>query len=411
MSELTTEHYKMLLGLSDSWAVDSVVFEPAEKRVTVKISFVGKHLCCPECEAQCPQADLAPERKRRHLDTMQFAPEIHARVPRSRCAGCGVKTIKIPWAGKHSRFTLLFEAFAIEVLQACSNVKRAAELIGIDWSSAHAIMKRAVSRGLEKRSIEKVHNVGVDEKSFGSGQDYVSIMTDLDGSRVLEVVEERTTESADKLWQLLPEIQRKQVRAVAMDMWKPFINSARKHVPDAEIVHDKFHIAKYLNDAVDKVRRRENRVLRESEDTRLTGTKQLWLYAKKNLSRKRLKEVKRLVEDDLKTARAWELKENFRWFWRYVYSTSAEGFFYHWYDRAIESGLTPMIKVAKMLERHLPEILSYFRHRITNAKSEGYNSKIQSIKSAARGFRAFENYRIRILFYCGKLILKPEFSH
>jgi len=266
-------------------------------------------------------------------------------------------------------------------------------------------------RGLEKRSVEKVHHVGVDEKSFGSGHDYVSIMTDIDDSRVLEVVEERTTESADKLWEAMPPAQRKAVRAVAMDMWKPFIKSARKYVPEAEIVHDKFHIAKYLNKAVDQVRRRENRTLRESADTRLTGTKQLWLYAKKNLSRIRLKEIKRLQADDLKTARAWELKENFRWFWRYVYSTSAEGFFDHWYDRVIESGIKPMIKVAGMLERHLPEILSYFRHRITNATSEGYNSKIQSIKSAARGFRAFENYRTRILFYCGKLDLSTKCSH
>ena len=196
-----------------------------------------------------------------------------------------------------------------------------------------------------------------------------------------------------------------------MDMWGPFINSARKHVPEAEIVHDKFHIAKYLNDAVDKVRRRENRELRESEDMRLTGTRQLWLYAKPNLSRKRLKELKALQDDDLKTAKAWSMKENFRHFWRYVYSTSAEGFFETWYDWVIESGITPMIKVAEMLERHLPEILSYFRHRITNATNEGYNSKIQSIKSAARGFRAFENYRTRILFYCGKLMLKPDCSH
>lgn len=411
MNELTTDHYKMLLGLNDCWSVDSVVFEPDQRRVTVKISFCGSDLCCPDCDAQSPQADMAPERKWRHLDTMQFTTEIHARIPRSKCSKCGVKTIKIPWAGKHSRFTLLFEAFAIEVMQACSNVKRAAELIGIDWSTAHAIMERAVTRGLKKRTLDKVNHVGVDEKSFGSGQDYVSIMTDLDGSRVLEVVEERTNESAEKLWESLPETQRKQVRAVAMDMWGPFINSARKHVPEAEIVHDKFHIAKYLNDAVDKVRRKENRELRESEDTRLTGTKQLWLYAKSNLSRTRLKELKALQQDDLKTAEAWSMKENFRHFWRYVYSTSAEGFFETWYDWVVESGIAPMIKVAKMLERHLPEILSYFRHRITNATSEGYNSKIQSIKSAARGFRAFENYRTRILFYCGKLKLKPDCSH
>ena len=193
-------------------------------------------------------------------------------------------------------------------------------------------------------------------------------MTDIDGSRVLEVVEDRTTESAEKLWESLPQSQQNEVRAVAMDMWKPFIKAARKHVPESEIVHDKFHIAKYLNDGVDKVRRRENRMLRESEDTRRTGTKQLWLYAKKNLSRKRQKEIHELQDADLKTARAWSLKENFRWFWRYVYATSAEGFFDSWYDLVIESAIKPMIKVAKMLQRHLPAILSYFRYRITNGR-------------------------------------------
>ena len=190
------------------------------------------------------------------------------------------------------------------------------------------------------------------------------------------------------------------------------MKSAGKQVPEAEIVHDKFHIVKYLNEAVDKVRRRENRELMESEDKRLTGTKQMWLYAKKNLPRKRLKELKLLLNDDLKTSRVWALKENFRWFWRYVYSTSAEEFFAQWHESVLESEIKPMIKVADMLQRHLPGLLSYFRHKITNAISEGFNSRIQSIKSAARGFRAFENYRTRILFYCGRLDLShPRISH
>ena len=181
MSELTTEHYKMLLGLDDSWSVNSVNFEPDEKRVTVKISHLGSGLCCPDCETASPQADLAPERKWRHLDTMQFATEIHARVPRSKCSKCGVKTIAIPWAGKHSRFTLMFEAFAIEVLQAVSNVKHGAELLRISWDTAHKIMGRAVDRGMDERESTPIKYVGIDEKSFGKGQDYISTMVDIEG--------------------------------------------------------------------------------------------------------------------------------------------------------------------------------------------------------------------------------------
>jgi transposase len=407
MSELT-DHYRLLLGLDAAWRVEHVDFSLDEKKVEIRLSHLGGPLTCPECQAACSQADLAPERTWRHLDTMQFQTIIRARVPRAQCSQCGVKTVAAPWAGKHSRFTLLFEAFAIEVLQACSSVKRAAELLELDWQTTNQILERAVARGLTRRSTEEVRHVGVDEKSFGKGQSYVSVMTDLDGARVLEVVEDRTREAADTLWKALPEAQRAQILGVAIDMWEPFIGSARAHAPRAEIVHDKFHVSKHLNEAVDQVRRQENKQLKAEGDERLVGTKQLWLYNPANLSKKRMKALKDLKEESLKTARAWAIKHHFRRFWNYVYASSAAVFFRDWYGWAVRSRLKPIAAKAKMLKGHLPELLSYFRQPITNAMSEGFNSRIQSIKSSARGFRAFENYRARILFYCGKLDMRPE---
>jgi transposase len=406
MSELT-EHYRVLLGLDAGWLVEQVDFSLEDKKVEIRLAHARDGLCCPECGGSCPQADLAPERQWRHLDTMQFQTVIRARIPRSKCPQCGVKTIAIPWADKHSRFTLLFEAFAIEVLNACANVQRAAILLDLDWQTTHGIMERAVKRGLQRRSLEEVRHVGMDEKSFGRGQDYVSVMTDLDGSRVLEVVEDRTQEAADALWNSLPSAQRQQVLGVAMDMWQPYIASTRQQAPAAEIVHDKFHVSKHLNEAVDQVRRQENKTLRAEGDERLVGSKQLWLFNPKNLSKERKQELAALKEETLKTSRAWGIKEYFRKFWDYTYTSNAADFFEDWYGWAVRSRLKPMIKKAKMLKRHLVELLNYFRQRITNAMTEGFNSRIQSIKSAARGFRAFKNYRTRILFYCGKLQLAP----
>jgi transposase len=407
MSDLT-DHYRVLLGLDASWRVERVDFSLEEKKVEIGLIHAGGGLCCPDCGVTCSQADLAPEREWRHLDTMQFQTVIRARLPRAKCPQCGVKTIRIPWADKHSRFTLLFEAFAIEVLQACSNVKRAAALLGLDWQTTHGIMQRAVERGLRRRDVEEVCHVGLDEKSFGQGQSYVSVLTDLDGGRVLEVTEDRTEEAADALWNSLPPSQREKVRGVAMDMWQPYLASTRRQAPQAEIVHDKFHVSKHLNEAVDQVRRRENKALRAEGDDRLVGSKQLWLFHPKNLSKKRKKELAALKEETLKTSRAWAIKEHFRKFWNYTYASSAGDFFADWYGWAVRSRLPPIIAKAKMLKRHLNELLSYFRQQITNAMSEGYNSKIQFIKSSARGFRAFENYRTRILFYCGKLQLTPD---
>ena len=233
-------------------------------------------------------------------------------------------------------------------------------------------------------------------------------MTDLDHGRVLDVTKDRTIESADQLWQTLNENQRNEVESVSLDMWQAFMTSAAKNAPVAEIVHDKFHISKYLNEAVDKVRRQEHRVLQSDGDDRLKGLRQMLLYNEENLDEDQQIEIQILQKSDLRTGRAWALKENFRYFWECDGVDAGKRFFDGWYSWAIRSRLEPIKKVARMLKTHLPGLLSYFDHYVTNALSEGFNSKIQSIKSAARGFRSFANYRLRILFYCGKLNLMPE---
>lgn len=406
------QHYCDLLGLDDSWLVDEVDLDLPGNKVRIVLQHRGVSLECPGCGDAAPRADTAPQRTWRHLDTMQFTTEIVAAVPRCRCQKCdGVKTITVPWAGKHSRFTLMFEAFAIRVLQSAANVKRAAELLNISWKAAHRIMQDAVDRGLERRNEQAVPRIGIDEKSFGRGQDYISVMTDIDQSRVLEVVPERTIVACNELFGSLSESQLKSVRSVSMDMWQAFISSTQRNVPDAEIVHDKFHVSKYLGEAVDKVRRTENRELKQQGDDTLTGTRQLFLYNIENLRSDAYLNLSILQRADLKTGEAWSIKENFRHFWTLADRTEGGRYFANWHWWASRSGLSPIVKVAEMLKNHLNGLLNYLKHRVTNATSEGFNSRIQSIKSAARGFRKFENYRIRILFYCGKLDLSPNTCH
>lgn len=410
MNDLT-QHYRDLLGLDQSWIVDDVELDLSGSQVVIRVSHARGKLPCPECGQECPRADAAPERSWRHLDTMQFATEIRAAVPRCRCDKCGVKTIQVPWAGKHSRFTLMFEAFVIRVLQAAANVKKAAELLGLSWDAAHRIMEAAVQRGLQRRQAEPVPNIGIDEKSFRKGQDYVSVMTDIDRSRVLEVAPGRTIAACDSLWKSLSFEQLGSVKSVAVDMWQAYMTSTQTNVPQAKIVHDKFHIAKYLGEAVDKVRRSEHRELKQHGESPLTGLRQLLLYNEENLGEDDYFEVLTIQRADLKTGRAWAIKENFRHFWTYSTRGWAQRFFTRWYGWAIRSRLGPIKKVAVMLKSHLDGLLNYFAHRVTNATAEGFNSRIQAIKSAARGFRKFENYRTRILFYCGKLSLLPESTH
>lgn len=409
--ETTLEHYRLLLGLGDSWDVAQVDLSLELKKVEITLEYIGSGANCPECGKLAALADHAPERRWRHLDTMQFETILIARTPRVRCKKCGVKTISVPWAEKHSRFTLMFEAMAIEIIQACGNVKAAAGLIGVDWKSVHRIMERAVERGLQRREMDDLEHVGMDEKSFRKGHDYISLMVDLDKSRVIEVTEGHDQSAADDLWKAISSEKKRGIKAVAMDMWQAFINSATKNAPQADIVHDKFHVSKCLNDAVDKVRRKEHKQLqKENGDSPLTGTKHSWLFNPENMDEKHWLHFNPLKEMELKTSRAWAIKEQFRWFWEYSYAGNAKKFFKQWYYWATHSRLEPVVSAAKTVKNHLGNLLTYFRHPITNAKSEGFNSRIQSIKSNARGFRSFDNYRIRILFYCGKLNMMPNGS-
>ena len=403
-----SQHYHRMVGLNEDWTISDVELDTNTRTLTLSLEFVGSSVTCPECGAGCSKKDHAASRSWRHLDAMQFQTVLTARVPRSACNACGVKTIAVPWAGKHGRFTLMFEAFAIEVLQASRSVQAAASLLSIDWSTAQAIMERAVHRGLERRSLEKVRHVGLDEKSFRKGHDYVSVMTDIDGSRVLEVAPERTIEACDRLWETLSEPQQKTVRAVCMDMWQAFETSTEKNVPHAQIVHDRFHISKYLNEAVDKVRRAEHKQLQADGDERLKGLRHTVLFNPENLTDEKNEQLSALLKSTLATGRAWTLKESFRYFWEEDDAVGGRTFFDRWYSWAIRCRLEPIRKVARMLKGRLDRILTWFRSPISNGPSEGFNSRIQSIKSAARGFRIFEHYRIRILFFCGKLNLKPH---
>lgn len=396
--------------MSASWRVVDVALDLAAQQVRIELESTGKSYVCSACGQECSLKDHAPERTWRHLDTMQFETILVARVPRTKCDQCGVKTCAVPWAEPHSRFTEMFEAFAIRVLQASASVEQGRQLLKLNWNSLQRIMDRAVERGLFHRQMDEIKHVGMDEKSFGRGHDYVSVLTDIDGSRVLEVVPGHDEESADALWNTLSEQQKGSVEAVAMDMWQAFENSAVSNVPNAEIVHDRFHISKHLNEAVDKVRRQEHKALMKDGDETLKGTKQLWLYNPENMSDEQYEEFDTLKDIELKTSRAWAIREQFRWFWKYSYAGNAKKFFTRWYQWASRCQLEPIKKVAKMLKRRLNNILTWFRHHISNATAEGFNSRIQSLKSAARGFRNFQNYRTRILFFCGKLELVPHVS-
>jgi transposase len=401
-----TELYERILDLREPWKVEVVKLETEKKLVEVRVGYRPETLWGNREGERLVTYDHV-ERQWRHLDTCGFETIIVCRVPRVRGPDGKVEIVAVPWAGRGSRFTLLFERFVIDVLLACRSVSAAGGLLSLSWDQVHRIMERAVERGMDRRELEGLRYVGLDEKSFLKGQSYVSLLTDLDASRVLEVMEGNDREAAEMLFATLPEEVLAGLKAVCTDMSGHFGACARESLPEADLVHDRYHISAHLNQAVAKVHREENRRLQELGDERLKGTQRLFGYDPDHLNEEQALRFAEVKNSELKSARAWSIKELFRHFWNYRYEANARKFFKKWFGWASRSQLKPMIKVAKMLKAHFENIITYLRHPITNAVTEGLNSKIQAIKSNARGFRSFFNYRTRILFFCGKLNLYP----
>jgi transposase len=402
--------YEQILGIGTPWHVERVELKLEEGDVHVYLGHAASTMWpCPECGRACPLYDHQPERNWRHLDTCQYRTILHAEVPRANCPEHGARVVAVSWAEPHSRFTALFERLAVDWLLAASQ-QAVAKRLGLSWDEVHAIMERAVRRGLKRRKAETIEQIGVDEKSFRKGHKYLTLVNDLSRSRVLYVAEDRKQSSLDGFWPTLSAEQKASIQGVALDMWGPYVQSIRRHLPKAEekMVFDKFHVAKHLNEAVDKVRRREHKQLHAEGDDRLKGTKYDWLQSREKFDLGEWREFCTLRRSNLKTARAWALKEQAMKLWDFSYPKAARNHFAWWYRWASHSRLQPMIAKAKMLKSHLQNILTYLTHGITNATSESINAKIQWVKYTARGFRNLENFKNAIYFHCGDLDLAPR---
>jgi transposase len=376
------ELYRRLLEIAAPWSVRQVDIPPEGKEVEVwLVHRKGARFPCPECGVALPVYDHVASRAWRHLDSGPLRTWVHARIPRVRCLWHGTHQVRVPWALPHAQFTTAFERWAIDVLQE-TDVLGATRLLRISWDEAWGLMERAVLRGQRVKQKRVIARLGVDEKAIAKGHNYFTLVSDLDRGTVEYVAEDRKQASLDGFYATLNARQLAGIQAVAMDMWDPFIASTKAHVPEAwsKIVFDRYHIMVHMLEAVDDVRKAEHRALREVGIPALTGTRYLWLYSEENLPEPWREWFAALRALHLKTGRAWAIKESLRDLWSYQRRGWAERHWRRWYYWATHSRLAPVIQVARMVLRHLPNVLTYFEHRITNAVSEGLNSKIQTVK-------------------------------
>jgi transposase len=401
-------HYQQILGDTSPWAVSEVRLDVEhlvnEVKLTVRPDAIWG---CPQCHSRMHIKEWRT-RRWRHMDTCQFKTILEAAVPLVECSEHGAQTVQVPWAEGSGRFTLFFERFAVQVLEACPTA-RAAELLNISWDEADGIKQRAVCRGLARRQIIGLEYVCVDEKAVGRGQDYVTVVTGVVGGKpkVLYVGDGRDEASLNGFWKWLGPEACARIKAVSMDMSPAYQSSVRRYCPQAELIFDPFHLMKMLNKAVDEVRRQEVMMGTGAEQTALKQTRQMWLWGEENLPERHTARFEALKASTLKTARAWRLKELWRTFKQCLDVDDAHAFFHKWYVLAIQSKLEPVKKVARSFKAHLAGIVSLFKHGFCNALAEGVNSRIQLLMQKSCGYRNRQRLKTDILFHFGGLNMDP----
>lgn len=400
--------YATILGIQSPWSVTDVALQPAQSSVEIRVALdPHTHLQCPQCAAVSRRYDSRP-RRWRHLDTCQYRTILVADVPRVEYKEHGVLQIFLPWAEPGSRFTALFEGLVIDWMKEAS-ITTVARRLRLSWDEVAGIQERAVRRGLARRRLRAIRRIGVDETSFAKRHEYVTVVTDMDSKHVVHVEDNRGRQTPEGFYAQPTPQQRSAIEVVAMDMWEPFIRATQSALPDgaAKIVFDKFHVAQHLGDAVDKVRRSEHRELLERGDRSLVGTKYLWLTSRAVPDGPRAERFDSLRKSTLKVAKAWQAKEVAMELWWVRRRSDIEQDFAAWCRWVSRLRMPPLLKVARMISRHLDGIVNAVITGVTNALSEGTNSKIQWIKKMARGYRNRQRFRNAIYFHLGGLNLYP----
>lgn len=397
-----TSLMQLALGLTPPWTVSSADFDQPAQRLDIHIDFSpGSHFACPVCGAVCAVHDTE-QKTWRHLDFFQHQAYLHARVPRVRCGTHGVRQVAVPWARPGAGFTLLFEALLMALVSAMP-VKAVAELVGEHDTRLWRVIHHYVDAARARSDLSEVRHVAVDETASRRGHNYVTLFADVDQARVVFVAEGKDAATVPAFAANLTEHggDPEAVTEVCIDMSPAFIKGVGETLPNAAVTFDKFHAVKLVNDAVDQVRREE-----QKKQTLLRGSRYIWLRNPDRLSERQQAMLEALPTQHLKTARAYQIRLAFQDLYNQPSAAAGEAFLKRWYFWATHSRLPPIVEAARTVKKHWSGILRWFDSRIANGLMEGFNSLVQAAKAKARGYRSNRNLIAIVYLLTGKLDLQ-----
>jgi len=391
------------LELEQPWQVEEVYFEVdgKDKILRLKIGYnKGSEF---EYEGEKYSVYDHQQRTWRHLDFFQHECYLEARVPRVKTKDGKVKLVAVPWAGRGSSFTLLFEDKIISLAQRNLSISGLAEELRIGWGQVQRIILSRTAHALSTQDLEDVKELSVDETSRKKGHQYFTILADSDKKKVVGIAVGKDKEAfAHALLDMeIRGANRKKVETITMDMSNSYIAAAEQYLEQGEIIFDRFHIMKNLNKAVDEVRRAEQKVYKEE----LKRSRYLWLKNNSNLNEEQRLKVDTLSEAFPNIGTAYRLKEMFKEVMDDAYDSSDLSNIGLWLDEAYLSNIKPIQKFVFSLLTHWKGVETYFLYTLTNALAERINLKIQEIKRTAKGFRNVHNFMLMIYFHLGGLKL------
>jgi len=333
---------------------------------------------------------------------------------RVSCPRCGVKVEQVPWSAGKSPRTRAFEVFLARWARRLS-WQEVADIFQTSWEQVYRSVGSVVTYGLAHRRLEGIQAIGVDEVQYRRGHQYLTVVYQLDSGcrRLLYVGKDRTVKSLLRFFRELGRARCLAIRYVCSDMWRPYLKVITKKLPQALHILDRFHIVALLNKAVDEVRRQEaGRLKREGYDAILTHSRYCFLKNESNLTEKQQLKLAELLHYDLKSVRAYLLKESFQAFWHYRSSYWAEWFLQQWCARAMRSKLEPIKKFVKTVRRHQPLMMNWFKAKkaFSSGIVEGLNRKINLVTRKAYGFRSYDVLKIALFHTLGQLP-EPELTH
>lgn len=370
---------------------------------------------CSGCHRPGPTYDRLPERRFEYVPLWMIPVFFLYAMRRVKCRRCGIVVEEVPFVqGKH-RQTTSYRWFLAQWARRLS-WKQVGQIFGTSWDSVYQAVLMAVLWGLQHRSLAGVQTIGIDEIQQLRGHHYLTLVYDLTAGRakrLLYVGKERTAQSLRAFFHLLGQQGCRALRFVCSDMWKPYLQVVQGMAGQAVHVLDRFHVMKKFNEAIDEVRRAEVRRLEEQGlEPVLRHARWCLLKRPENLTAAQATRLKDLLTYNLRSVRAYLLREEFQRFWEQRDPASAEQFLKSWCTRALRSRLAPYKKVVGMLRSHQELLLNWFKAEgaLSSAAVEGMNNNAKVVVRKAYGFRTFRAVEVALYHTLGDLP-EPNFAH